>query len=113
MKREGRIVWERRVEALLRSRQSAVRFADEIGVSVHTLRYWKRMLDLESRELEGRGRVPTSEAPTTFLEVSAAMVEPASQAMEIVFDDGTTVRVPPGFDEASLRRVLSILGRAR
>ena len=98
--------------ALIHSEQSAARFADEVGVSVHTLRYWKRKLEREgySQDLKDDG---AEDAGPTFLEVSAAMVAPTEEAIEIALADGTVIRVPPAFDDDRLRRVLLILGHGR
>jgi hypothetical protein len=62
------------------------------------------------RELERRER----EAPALVPVCVLAEEEPASQGpVEIVLREGPTVRVSPGFDAATLRRVLAVLGETR
>ena len=77
------------------------RFCNEQGISTQTLSRWRK-------ELGDLASAAPPRAPA-FIEVSAPHSEAHSDALyEIVLPSGTSVRVPPGFDETELARLLSI-----
>ena len=96
----------------------------------HKERQWQRWIDqwqasgLSVRDFCARHRLPTptfytwrrrlqrraaEQAP--FLPVQVVADTPRSQAspLEVVLAGGPVVRVPPGFDPASLRQLLALL----
>ncbi len=87
------------------------RFAKREGVAVKTLYRWRRRLRVGD-DLVRRGRPPgRAEDASLFTEVSIAS-QTGSLAMnmfEVVFRDGTTVRVPEHFDPDSLRILVQTL----
>jgi hypothetical protein len=118
MARTSRKVWEKRVERLRDSELTDVEFAAEIGVNVHTLRSWKWKLAAERRAQGGTPKArPARSRPTatrkgaapkpTFVELELAPAEP----IELRVGD-IEVRVPIGFDEATLTRVVAVLRQA-
>ena len=89
--------------AFERSGLSLQAFAEREGVSAVRLGRWRRRLEAEL------GSAPA------FVEVAAgsqrfgeSATEPAS-TFEVVLDSGRRVRVPVGFDEAALHRLLVVL----
>lgn len=109
MVREAREVWEKRVRRLCESDLTDVEFAAELGVNINTLRAWKYKLGASKRS---RSRRATQKKPT-FVEMTApASAVAAASDLEVIIH-GARVRVPVGFDDATLARVLSILRQAR
>ena len=95
------------------------RFAAGEGVARKTLYRWRRRLGVGADRLR-RGRPPKSSgdgfshAPPapTFTEIGTArssMPSPPAVTFEVVFGDGTMVRVPDRFDPGSLRILLETL----
>jgi len=77
-------------------------FADKHGIHEQRLYNWQRRLG----ETGAVGSVQ-------FREVSApAPVVRVDPRLELVLPSGVLLRVPPGFDEAALARLLAILGCA-
>jgi hypothetical protein len=97
---EKRQRWQGIMDEQSASGLSVARFCQERGLSKHTLGYWKKQL---------KGPRPTQ---PVFREVRLAPQTPAvSSCLEIVV--GTLViRVPTGFDENDLRRVLLAVAAA-
>ena len=106
-KRESQEVWEKRIERLRAGDLTDVEFATELGVNLHTLRAWKYRLS---------GGQPTKRirksAKPTFVEVTRSSSSPTASVLEIVTKTGVRIRVPVGFDEATLSRVLCVVGHA-
>ncbi len=118
MARTPREVWEKRVERLRDSDLTDREFAAEIGVNVHTLRSWKWKLAAERRAKGGTPKAhPARSRPAatrnggvpkaTFVELELAPSEPIELRV-----GGVEVRVPIGFDEATLTRVVAVLRQA-
>jgi transposase-like protein len=118
MARSDRAEWQKRVERWLDSGLSAKEFAAETGLKPSTLSYWKWRLRAEQRKAEGtaarstpRGKPKDPEPVPTFFEVSSGM--PVTAPLELVISGAVTVRVPIGFDDQTLGRVLRVLGASR
>ena len=62
--------------------------------------HWRRVLEQRA-----------AEEPAAFVpvQVVADVVPAQASALEVVLVDGRAVRVAPGFDEATLRRLLAVL----
>jgi len=116
MARESREVWAKRVQRLYESELTDVEFAAEVGVNVHTLRGWKHKLRAttepghEATRLKRSTPPPKSSRPTTAPSFVEMTVAPAAE-IELRVGD-VAVRVPVGFDEATLSRVVSVLRRS-
>ncbi len=100
MARSSRAVWQQRVAQWTRSGASGAEFAARLGVKEATLRHWKWQL-----AHEGRGH-----GPTKFIEVVPAIAAAVREApaFELLLGD-RALRIPVGFDEPTLRRLLSVL----
>lgn len=104
------------VRAWTASGLSAAEFAPQVGVSPSTLAWWRWKLRREraalSRRRRARGR---AKAPLTFVEIApepAAAEARASSPLELQLAD-VTLRIPEGFEERTLARVLQVVRGAR
>lgn len=111
MARVTRAQWADRVERWQKSGLSAGAFAKRHQLSESQLRWWRWRL----RELADQVAIipaePTTPAPPiSFVEVAPAL---AAESLEVVLVNGRRVRVPAGFDDKTLLRLLEILERRR
>ena len=94
--------WREQVSACAASGMSAVRYCREAGIPVAKYRWWKG-------ELKRRNALTV--LPTLFAEVLpvpwCSAVAPPS--IEIALGGERMVRVPAGFDETTLARVVRVL----
>jgi hypothetical protein len=118
-----RDTWAKRVERWKESGLSAKEFAAELGINARSLSWWRWQLSKSDALGEGprrrRRRSCSSAAttslaktlsPMTFVEMTAAVMP---EPLEIVLASALRVRVPAGFDDATLRRLLDVLERRR
>jgi transposase len=114
-----RAEWIERVKRWKRSGLSAAEFARREGLKAKQLHWWNWKLgasDTVPQPEEPRFlpvRVVSSPTPAPTPSTSAALVmtspsSPAATAIEIALPNGRLVRVPPGFDPATLECVLAI-----
>ena len=114
MERATRETWAKRVERWGDSGLTAKEYAAELGISPHSLSWWKWRLSKPSlspvRKRVGRAAKTPGVGPLTFVEVAApAMAEP----IEVVLPSSVRVRVPTSFDAATLGRLLDVLEERR
>jgi transposase-like protein len=84
----------RRIAAEVRAgRASAAEIGAALGVSRETVRRWVRGEKAESR----------------FVRVAVHPAPSAGAALEVVLDRGVVLRVPPGFDEDEVARLVRAL----
>ena len=114
--------WAKRVTRWKDSGLTAKEFASEIGVSPHSLSWWRWKLGTThssgtaNPRLGRRGprarakRSSAAISPLTFVEMPAAI---EGAALELVVLSKIRVRVPAGFDEVTLRRLLDVLEARR
>jgi hypothetical protein len=74
-------------------------FCDRRGLALPTFYAWRRTL--EQRAAEVPAFVP--------VQVVADAAPAQAGALEVILRDGRAVRVVPGFDAATLRRLLAVL----
>ena len=118
MARESREVWAKRIDRLRESELTDAEFAAQLGVNLHTLRKWKWKLSSAKRSsrsgtetAQRRSRPMSGSSPTTtFVEMAAAPTAAVSPSIELRVGD-VDVRVPVGFDEATLSSIISVLRR--
>ena len=115
MQRATRATWAKRVERWKDSGLSASQFAVEIGVNPRTLMFWKWQLARESGGKPARKRATrTKPQSVEFVEVRPARaVAVADPRIEIAIGDRLVLRVPVGFDEETLERVVRVVERRR
>lgn len=101
-----RAEWSARVKKWERSGLAVAEFARREGVNAKLLGWWR--WKLESTQIAA----PASAPEPRFLPVHVmASPSPAAAApIEIVLRNGCVVRVSPGFDAATLERVLAVTG---
>lgn len=122
MAKEAREVWEKRIDRLRDSDLTDAEFAREIGVNVHTLRSWKWKLSGKTRGSGGAKRARRPEGKrtkraaaksATFVQMQVSTEADSARGERIELDVcGVAVRVPIGFDEPTLARVVSVLRQA-
>ncbi len=127
MSRTSRAEWAKRVERWKDSGLTAKEFAAEAGLKASTLSYWKWKLDSEDDErgsarggTQGKRRrrhAATSVPKVGFVELSTSSLARSGTTttesmLELVLG-GVLVRVPVGFDEAMLTRLVRALQAAR
>ena len=100
--------WCKRLQRWAKSGLGADRFAEQEGVTVSTLYRWGL-----GPVKQGRGRPRTGVRPAMLPVVvtpdAVALLEPAP-TLEILLRGGEVVRVPRGFDDDTLVRVVRALG---
>jgi len=99
--------WRRQLVEQKRSGNSAVEFCRRRRIPVHQFHWWKRRLSWRDNQ-EGAGQ---AEHESAFVPVRLPVF--SAGPIEVVHPGGCVVRVPPGFDTASLRRVLDTLDSTR
>ena len=94
--------WREQMSACAASGMSAVRYCREAGIPVAKYRWWKG-------ELKRRNALAV--LPTLFAEVRPVLRCGAvpSPSIEVVLGGDRMVRVPAGFDEITLARVVRVL----
>ena len=101
---------EQRLEQVRRwmaSGLSGAEFGRRIGVPAGTLAWWRWKLRSEGVSLR-----PKRERGLAFVEITPAASETRGGVPLELEIAGATLRIPSGFDEASLARVLGVLRSA-
>ena len=127
MARTSRAEWAKRVERWKDSGLTAKEFGTETGVNPSTLAFWSWKLGSEQRESRRTSTAPSPRshkrgaepkkkrdkpAAGRLVEVST-VVTSSPPMLEVVLASGARVRVPAGFDEATLTRVVRAVEAAR
>lgn len=124
MPRASRTEWEKRVQRWKDSGLSAKEYAAETGLNATTLANWHWKLsqpaaaatvDVVEPASKGRmAQVPAQAlSPARFVELRAPASDVEAAPLEIVMNGGVRVRVPAGFDEATLIRLVRAVEAAR
>jgi hypothetical protein len=109
--------WRRVLERCEKSGLTRTAFAEREGINESSLHWWARVLRErdETRRPRARtrrrGRNQKRQARSAFLPVRVMESAPSPTAapLEVLTRTGRVVRVPIGFDEATLRRVVTAL----
>lgn len=102
---ENRERWQQELDAWRASGQNLSSWARERNISRDALEYWKRRIPVAAP------RVP-SRSPLTLIPIRAMRPEVTdTEPIELVDDarPGLRIRLPAGFDAASLVRLLDLL----
>src|SRR5947209_8294602 len=97
--REKERFWQRMVRRWERGGLSVRAFCQEEGVSEPSFYDWRRRLARRDAEVQF---IPVEVVP-----------EPTAAELELVLDGGRRLRIGPGFDAATLQRLLAVLEEAR
>ena len=103
-------IWLERIRHWQPSQLSVREYCRRRGLSEPSFYAWRHVL--LQRGLLANGPAPQAEpAPTTpaFLRVSVKADVPLSPAIELVLATGRILRIPAGFDAATLRQLLRLL----
>ena len=92
-------LWRRWIGEWQTSGLSVRAFCQRRGLTVASFYAWRRAL--QRRAAEKATFVPVQVLPDA--------VQTQTSALEVLLPDGRTVRVAPGFDAATLRRLLAVL----
>jgi len=96
--------WRTLVQQWRSSGLSVRDFCAKHGLAEPTFYAWRRTL--ATRDAEAMHFVPVQIVPER---VAAPAREPASGGLELVLTGGRVLRIGPGFDAATLQRVLPLL----
>lgn len=107
----SREVWSKRVARWQTSGLSAADFADSLGVSAASLKWWKWRLSAASKPKPKRLRKTVEKPAVTFVELAAPLASDAP--FELVLPSSLVVRIRAGFDERTLSRLLDALAARR
>lgn len=125
MSKATRAEWAKRVERWRDSGLSAKEFASQTGLNASTLTYWSWKLRagaaiVRPADSGGSDGVAAPRKPSRgkknvprFVEVCAASSPASGMPLELVLSRGICLRVPPGFDEATLVRVMRAVEAAQ
>ena len=98
--------WSERLERLKASGLAVGVFAAQEGVRPATLSWWRRRL---STVAVTASRPSERTTALSFVRLEAPPVSSAS--LEVIVATGRTIRIPAGFDEETLSRVVVVLER--
>jgi len=117
--------WAKRVERWKDSGLSAKQFAAEIGINARSLSWWRwhlakaepsptvaapRRRRRRSTTTETALTKPLAITPMTFVEMTAPM---STDLLEVILPTTVRICVRPGFDGATLGRLLDVLEQRR
>jgi transposase len=101
--------WRRLLQQWRRSGLTIREFCADHEVSEPSFYAWRRTLaQLDERSAGSARPVPSDAKPPVFVPLRV-VPEPAGMALEVVLGPGRLIRVPAGFDPATLRQLLAIL----
>jgi len=101
--------WRRQFVEHRNSGNTVVEFCRRRGIPLHQFYWWKRRLSSG----DGQEGPCQAENEPGFVPVRLPALSFSAALIEVVHPGGCVVRVPPGFDRDSLRRVLDTLGALR
>ena len=108
-RQSNRRQWRERVRRWKDGGLTAQQFASEMGLNYHTLLWWSSQL---KREDNGGHRATEQQRKPQFIELTEALIGDGSVAMdsglELLVSD-VLIKVPVGFDEQTLRRLLLVI----
>lgn len=100
MSDETKAYWAKQVTLWQQSGLTLREYSANSGIGASSLKNWKWRLGVEARQQTTNQR--------GFVEVMQLAHVP-SEKLELVYRDGLRVSIPVGFDEATLRRLLSVV----
>ena len=108
----NRAEWLRRVRAWSVCGQTPVEYCRQEGLQLNSFHRWRRVFRAAGEEISGSGdHEPEASRVPLFAEVRVAEArrEEDSGAIDVLLAAELRLRVHAGFDEATLRRVLSVV----
>ena len=103
--------WRTAMQRWRHSGQNVRSYCLQHGLSEPSFYAWRRTIQERDRQAarSRQQRRARRDAVPTFVPVTVVAAAPA---LEVVLDDGRSIRVPAGFDAATLRRLLAVLNEA-
>ena len=104
------LFWRQQLRQWRRSGLTIRAFCTEHGLAEASFYAWRQTLG--QRDQEAQRRLPPARNSPTSLPpvfVPVRVVPVSAPALEVVLGPGRVVRVPPGFDAATLRQLLAVL----
>lgn len=107
--------WRDRIERLSRSGLTTIKFAQQEGVPVHQVTWWRR--ELKKRDSAARNETPVARSKPASKKVKqspkfvpvAVTSTAVPTSIEIVLERPARIRVASGFDADLLREIISVL----
>ncbi len=90
------------------SGMSRAAFCRRRGINYYTLSQWKSRLETEPAGGSKENGSSRSRRPH-FVEVAVPTASAFAAAYEITLASGRTLRVPPGFDESDVARLIAVV----
>lgn len=104
-------LWRQRLAQWRRSGLTIRRFCEQHGLSQPSFYAWRRELLRRDSRHAAAVAAPTVPPATTFVPVQVVPA-PVPSPLELVLGGGRILRVAPGFDTDTLRRLLATLDAA-
>jgi hypothetical protein len=107
--------WRGMLRLWRRSRPTTVRdFCAEHGLSEPSFYSWRRIIERDCHRRRpprhvGNGQTGKQFVEPAFVPLGVLPATSSPAALELVLGPGRVVRVPPGFDAATLRQLLAVL----
>ena len=116
-RRRTREQWRQLVEGWPQSGLTQAQYCEHHNISVASLYRWRQILrrpPSESRPAPAAGRAGAAVRllPVELLGELVQSARPAGHALSLVFADGVRLEIAPGFDDATLQRVVGVLREA-
>jgi len=110
--------WRKMMALWRRCQPMSVRdFCAEHGLSEQSYFWWRRSLRQRDRARPApkpaRQKAGEQQQPARFVPVRIVPLPVSAPDLQIVLGSGRVVRVPPGFDAATLRQLLAVLEEER
>jgi hypothetical protein len=99
--------WRRSLRQWRNSGLGIAEFCRQQGLAAASFHAWRRIL--AQRDLEAAQLVPVR----VLAETVPGATDSATTGLELVIDGGRRLRIGPAFDDATLRRLLSVLEEGR
>lgn len=116
-RRRTRAQWRQLVEGWPESGLTQAQYCERHNISVASLYRWREVLRREPVENRPAPRVGRADDAVRLLPVEllgelGQRVRDTAPALSLVFADGVRLEIAPGFDDATLRRVIGVLREA-
>jgi hypothetical protein len=98
--------WRRRLRQWRSSGLGIAEFCRQQGVAAASFHAWRRIL--AQRDAQAAQFVPVR----VLAESMPAAIDGAAMGLELLLEGGRRLRIGPAFDDATLRRVLTVLEEA-
>lgn len=103
-------LWRRVLRQWRRSGQAVRDYCVEHGLSEPSFYAWRRQLARRDEEAAAKPRfVPVHVQADVDVVATATDIAAAPPTIDVVLANGRRLRVPPGFDPATLRQLLAVL----